>query len=219
VKENPDIFVIDLSRAPSQGRDLGILIRQRKSLRHKPIIYADGDIDKLIKIKKILPDAFFVNWSEITKCIENSLNNSPNNPIVPGSVMVSYKGKTLIEKLNIKPNTKLLLLDPPYNYPETFPDLFEKHNFGVDISEYHDLTIWFVRNKESLFENIEIYKQEIPIWIAWPKKSSPVSSDLNQTIVRNTCLKKGLVDYKICSLDSIWSALLFTLSKKAKKNE
>jgi hypothetical protein len=50
-----------------------------------------------------------------------------------------------------------------------------------------------------------------PVWIAWPKRSSGVKSDLTQPIVRRTAEAAGLVDYKIIAIDATWSGLLFTL--------
>lgn len=49
-----------------------------------------------------------------------------------------------------------------------------------------------------------------PVWIAWPKKASPQGSDLTQAAVRRVGLAAGLVDYKVCAIDAIWSGLLFT---------
>ncbi len=56
-----------------------------------------------------------------------------------------------------------------------------------------------------------------PIWIVWPKKTSHAASDLSQQSVREVGLAAGLVDYKICSLDSTWSGLLFTRRKSRKR--
>ena len=44
----------------------------------------------------------------------------------------------------------------------------------------------------------------------WPKRSSGVPSDLEQTAVRAFGLGAGLADYKICAVDATWSGLLFT---------
>jgi hypothetical protein len=49
--------------------------------------------------------------------------------------------------------------------------------------------------------------------IAWPKKASGVQSDLTQTTVRAAGLAADWVDYKILSIDSVWSALLFARRK------
>jgi hypothetical protein len=46
-------------------------------------------------------------------------------------------------------------------------------------------------------------------WIAWPKGGSATHGNLTQQVVRAKALAAGLVDYKICSIDSTWSALLF----------
>ena len=48
------------------------------------------------------------------------------------------------------------------------------------------------------------------LWVAWPKKSSGIGSDLTQQIVRRTAEAAGLVDYKIIAIDATWSGLLFT---------
>ena len=52
------------------------------------------------------------------------------------------------------------------------------------------------------------------LWIIWPKKSSGVSSDLTQAIVRRVGLASGLVDYKIAAIDATWSGLKFTERKR-----
>jgi len=45
------------------------------------------------------------------------------------------------------------------------------------------------------------------LWIAWPKKSSGVVSDVTEGIVRETALPTGLVDNKVCAVDETWSGL------------
>jgi hypothetical protein len=79
--------------------------------------------------------------------------------------------------------------------------------------------IWFVRSREALEQGIAeqvARTAHAPLWIAWPKKASKVLTDLSQQIVRETGLAAGLVDYKICSIDKVWSALLFTQRKSNK---
>jgi hypothetical protein len=51
------------------------------------------------------------------------------------------------------------------------------------------------------------------MWIAWPKKSSGVATDLTQNDVRRYGLDAGLVDYKIAAIDETWSGLLFARRK------
>jgi hypothetical protein len=51
------------------------------------------------------------------------------------------------------------------------------------------------------------------MWIAWPKKSSGVVTDLTQNDVRRYGLDSGLVDYKIAAIDETWSGLIFARRK------
>ena len=53
----PDVFVIDLTRLPSQGRDAGLFLRQQKPTRLVPLVFAGGAPDKVTRAKETLPDA------------------------------------------------------------------------------------------------------------------------------------------------------------------
>ena len=48
------------------------------------------------------------------------------------------------------------------------------------------------------------------LWVAWPKGSSAIETDLSEGEVRATGLAAGLVDSKICAIDEDWSGLRFT---------
>lgn len=47
------------------------------------------------------------------------------------------------------------------------------------------------------------------IWIAWPKKTSGVATELTENVVRRAGLDTGLVDIKVCAIDATWSGLKF----------
>jgi hypothetical protein len=47
------------------------------------------------------------------------------------------------------------------------------------------------------------------LWIAWPKKTSFVATDLSENHVRDVGLANGLVDNKVCAVDDTWSGLRF----------
>ena len=47
------------------------------------------------------------------------------------------------------------------------------------------------------------------LWMAWPKKSSGVRTDLDENVVRDVGLRAGLVDVKVCAIDETWSGLKF----------
>jgi hypothetical protein len=47
------------------------------------------------------------------------------------------------------------------------------------------------------------------LWIAWPKKTAHVATDLTENVVREVGLSNGLVDNKVCAVDDTWSGLRF----------
>lgn len=55
------------------------------------------------------------------------------------------------------------------------------------------------------------------VWIAWPKKSSGVASDLSENAVRDIGLAAGLVDVKVCAIDATWSGLKFVRRLRDRK--
>ncbi|HVH09248.1 MAG TPA: DUF3052 domain-containing protein [Gemmatimonadales bacterium] len=52
------------------------------------------------------------------------------------------------------------------------------------------------------------------LWISWPKRSSGVSTDLTEDVIRAIGLAAGLVDVKVASVDDVWSGLKFVRRSK-----
>jgi hypothetical protein len=55
------------------------------------------------------------------------------------------------------------------------------------------------------------------LWVSWPKKSSGVTTDLDENIVRQIGLDAGLVDIKVCAVNDVWSGLKFVIRVKDRK--
>src|ERR1044072_764806 len=51
------------------------------------------------------------------------------------------------------------------------------------------------------------------LWVAWPKKSSKIETDLDFDAVQRTGLEAGLVDNKSCAIDGDWQAARFVSSR------
>ncbi len=80
-----------------------------------------------------------------------------------------------------------------------------------------DLIIWFVDSNAVLEARIDKIADQLNtggLWIAWPKKTSGVETDLKEDAVRLRGLACGLVDYKVCAIDETWSGLKFARRKK-----
>lgn len=214
-KSPPDLVLIDLSRIPSQGRDLAVALRTRKGTRGIPIAFVGGAHEKVSAIREILPDAAYLEWDRIDVDLEAAIEDSPDDPVNPGSVFAAYGKKPLAEKLGLSEDTAVALIDAPDGFRERLDEKTPRGvRFQAEAGPPSTLALWFVRSVSTLEEAVPRIRDQArhgPVWIVWPKKASPIDSDLSQTVVRETGLAAGLVDYKICRIDDTWSGLLFTL--------
>jgi hypothetical protein len=212
----PLAVVIDLSRLPSQGRDLALTLRQRKATRHVPLVFVGGDPQKVAQVQELLPDAVYTSWEQIGGVLERAITHPPQEPVAPRSAFAAYAGKPLVDKLGIRAHSVVALVNAPAGFAEILGELPEGAVLQQGTHDRRDLTIWFTRSREELQGEIlamAAWAEKSPLWIAWPKKASRMASDLSQQVVRETGLASGLVDYKICSIDATWSGLLFTQRK------
>ncbi len=211
----PDAFVIDLTRLPSHGRDVAVGLRSSPATRRVPIVFVEGDPEKVARIRDLLPDAVYTTWQHIAAAVEGVIARLPQDPVVPDSAMAGYSGTPLPKKLGIKPGCVVALLDAPDGFKEilgTLPD-------GVELRWTNrgrrDLTIWFVTARSQLERKIEGVAAAAGsgLWIAWPKRASGVGSDVTENVVREVGLAAGLVDHKIAAIDRTWSGLRFARRK------
>lgn len=217
LKENPPAaLVIDLSRMPSHGRDVALAVREAKATRHVPIVFVEGDPEKAAQIRTLLPDAVFTAWSRIRSALKSAIARPPAEPVVPESRLAGYSGTPLPEKLGIKPGYVVGLLGSPEGFEKVLGPLPE----GVTLRERPprpcDLVLWFVRSRLALEKDVARAAQlagEGGLWIVWPKKTSGVPTELTQADVRRVGLASGLVDYKVCAVDEVWSGLRFARRK------
>ena len=210
----PSAVVIDLSRRPVQGRDIAVAIRHRKTTQAASIVFVGGDPEKVKRIRELLRDAVYTDWKNIRASLRRAISNPPVVTVVPRSVLAGYSGTPLPKKLGIKANSIVLLINPPLGFEETLGDLPEGVKLITRTSVDNDLIIWFVRSLRTLELELARFVPLIGkggIWIAWPKKTSRLATDLTQTEVRAIALASGLVDYKVCAIDSTWSGLRFAV--------
>lgn len=208
--EAPSAVVIDLTRLPSNGLQAALALRQAKGTRHVPLVFADGDPEKVERIRKILPDAVYTSWSHIRSALKQAIAHPPANPIKPHSIMDGYSGTPLPKKLGIKPGAVVALVGAPDGFPTTLGALPDGVRFRTKPGAPANLTLWFLRSRRELDRSIaKMVRCEGPVWMIWPKKASGVETDLTQQDVREVGLAAGLVDYKVCAVDATWSGLLF----------
>lgn len=212
----PLAVVIDLNRLPMQGRDVALGIRQAGKTRRLPLVFVEGVPEKIARVRKSLPDGVFTDWSHIRSALKKALANPPAQPVVPSSILAGYSGTPLPKKLGIKANSVVALVGAPRDFSGTVGTLPDGARLRNGIRSKADLAIWFVRSRKDLLRRVDAMAkqaQQGPLWIAWPKKSSGVVTDLSEPLVREAGLAAGMVDYKICAIDATWSGLLFSRRK------
>lgn len=84
-----------------------------------------------------------------------------------------------------------------------------------------DVIVFFTRKRAELDRRFDKLAQALDpaggLWIAWPKGSSDLETDLNENIVRDVGLPRlgrSLVDNKVCAIDDDWSGLRFVVRKE-----
>ena len=75
------------------------------------------------------------------------------------------------------------------------------------------VVVLFTTSRADLERRFALLKQTLGkadgLWIAYPKKSSKIETDLDFSEVQRVGLGAGLVDNKSCAVDDDWSAVRF----------
>jgi hypothetical protein len=116
-----------------------------------------------------------------------------------------YSGKPLTVKLGVKDTSRVLVTGAPDGFVLDCP-----HHTRPGRDPY-DLILMFCPGYAELRRNwakaVERTVVNGALWIAWPKKSSGVRTDLTEDVIREHALAGGLVDVKVCAVDETWSGL------------
>jgi len=203
----PQAFIIDLSRMPSRGREIAIALRQSPKTRHVPIIFCDGALEKVKLIRDVLPDATYCVSADLIKTLRNV--KPLHEPAKPLDMMNRYSSRTTAQKLGIREQSSIAAMNPPRNLQSMLGELPQGAEF---CEEAGAVTLCFVHSVDELRADISRVRSlaaATKLWILWRKKSAPGHDGVTEPLVRETGLELGLVDYKICSVDNTWSAILF----------
>lgn len=212
--EPPDAIVIELTRLPSHGLAVATFLRQQKATRHVPLIFVDGAAEKVARVRGQLPDATFCTADTLRSALSMALRNRPATPVVPNT-MAAYSGTPLPKKLGIGEESKVLLLGAPPDLVKLFEGFVPKDRLrtaarGKASCDIVVLSATALADlKRRLGPASAAMAERGRLWVAWPKKTSGMASDLSENIVRDTLLPTGLVDFKVCAIDATWSGLCF----------
>jgi hypothetical protein len=123
-----------------------------------------------------------------------------------------YSGTPLWKKLGLKPGmtAQVLHADAGWSIPlHDGPD-------GIDWLGASDvgpasMILAFYREAADYVAELDALGERIRpngmLWIAWPRKAAGHVSDLDENLIRDTALARGLVDVKVAAADTDWSGL------------
>jgi hypothetical protein len=133
------------------------------------------------------------------------------------TLTAGYSGTPLVKKLGIKAGFNVVFVNAPEGFASGLdlpPDVIPNQTARQPL----DCVLLFVTNEKELRQKFAHLAAKLKpsgmLWVAWPKKSSGVITDLSFTNVQLIGLDAGLVDTKICAVDDVWSGLKFVFRLK-----
>ena len=129
-----------------------------------------------------------------------------------------YSKRSLVEKLGIKPNSDIAILNAPAGFHATLGPLPGGVVLRSKLSKPLPFIHAFFLDSKKLDVQFPTLKKALQesgaLWISWPKKAAKIETDLTDNVVREIGLRHGLVDIKVCAVDEVWSGLKFVYRLK-----
>jgi len=124
------------------------------------------------------------------------------------SDVAGYSETPLAKKLGIVDGSTVVLFGAPSDlHMELPPTTVLRHQ----IRGSADVVVTFPKSLSQLDRQFERLARAIypsgGLWIAWPKKSTGIPTEVSDHVVREVAIERGLVDNKVCAIDDVWTAL------------
>jgi len=130
--------------------------------------------------------------------------------------MAGYSGTPLAKKLGISPGMIVHAANAPPSFAEMV-GLPDGVTWKAQLRAPIDVAVAFFTRGRDVSGRWPKLTAAVghhgAIWVAWPKKSSGVATDLTEDSFRTLLLPSGWVDVKVCAIDDTWSGLKFVLRK------
>ena len=135
--------------------------------------------------------------------------------------MAGYSGTPLTQKLGIKAGSRVKTAQAPSHYRALLAPLPDDAVVSSKLRPPVDILHLFSRSRSERQAGLERGLREIrpngAIWVSWPKKTSRVSTDVTENVVRELALPLSLVDVKVCAVDDVWSGLKLVIRKDLRR--
>ncbi len=124
-----------------------------------------------------------------------------------------YSATPLSKKLGIEAGAEVATVGSPVGFREALEPLPPGVRVHSRPRGELDVIVFFTTQRGELGRRLEALRRTLTpaggLWVAWPKKSSEIETDLSFESVQGMGLAVGLVDNKSASIDRDWQALRF----------
>ena len=132
--------------------------------------------------------------------------------------MAGYSGTPLATKLGIKEAHRVAFLSAPVGFRELLGELPDGVSIMTRPSGPLDVVVFFTKRRAELERRLPALRRALApaagLWIAWPKRSSGVETDMTEDVARELGLANRLVDNKVAAIDETWSGLRLVIRLK-----
>jgi hypothetical protein len=134
------------------------------------------------------------------------------------SAMVGYSETPLPLKLGVKDGRRVAFLNAPLDFAGLMSPLPDGVEVVEELQPGLDVVVFFTLSRRELERCIEDLRDAIApdgaVWVAWPKKTSGVVTNMTEDVVREVALRLGLVDNKVAAIDETWSGLRVVIRRE-----
>jgi hypothetical protein len=128
-------------------------------------------------------------------------------------MQAGYSGTPLPRKLGIKDESDVALVSAPDEFERLLDPLPDGAVLRRRLGREQDVIVFFTTKQSDLERRfarlVGALASNGGLWVAWPKRTSGVATDLTENVIRDVGLGHGLVDNKVCAIDETWSGLRF----------
>jgi hypothetical protein len=119
--------------------------------------------------------------------------------------------KTIVEKLAVKPDSRVFIVNAPHGYKSKLGELPSRARLVPGSTKAIDVIQVFVSSRRELEEQLPKLKPLLAtrgtLWVTYPKMTSKTQTDINRDSIRAYARSLGLEAVAIFAVDDEWSAL------------
>jgi ABC-type Na+ transport system ATPase subunit NatA len=116
----------------------------------------------------------------------------------------------------------VVTINAPANYRRLLGQLPDHVNFSNRVTANSMFVHLFTTKRNELQRRLSILRNKLSdngaVWVSWPKKSSGISTDVTEDVIREIALPLGFVDIKVCAVDETRSGLKLMIRRENRKS-